>query len=211
MSDVFEDVLGVIQAGGQSTRFGSPKALAEVGGKRVVDRVRDALASVTDDVVLIANDADLARSIALPWRPDTRPGLAALGGILTGLTWAATRGCRGILSLACDMPFVEPKLLRRILQTALDGGTDVVAPESSGPRGIEPLCAFYGTGCIDAIERALARDDKRMISFHDDVTVARVPMNDVRTFGDPEILFLNINTAADRARAEDIAQERANK
>ena len=39
-------VLGAVLAGGASTRFGSPKALAELGGRRILDRVLDAVRAV---------------------------------------------------------------------------------------------------------------------------------------------------------------------
>jgi len=44
-------VTGVIQAGGRSTRMGGrPKALIELGGCRIIERVLAALTAVVDDV-----------------------------------------------------------------------------------------------------------------------------------------------------------------
>jgi molybdopterin-guanine dinucleotide biosynthesis protein A len=82
-----------------------------------------------------------------------------------------------------------------------------VAPEGGGPRIIEPLCAWYGVTCLDAIESAIARADHRMIGFHADVRAGRIPLADVVQFGPPEQLFLNINSPADRELAERMAGE----
>lgn len=196
---------GAILAGGQSRRYGAPKALATIGGTPIVERVRAALSDVCPDIILIANDQELYAGLGLPMRPDVRPGCGVLGGILTALFWAREEGRPGALAVACDMPFLSPDLLRRLLD--LSDGADVVAPESGGKRGVEPLCAWYGVGCIPAIEAELDRGDRHIVGFFDDVRVRRLPLDEVRTFGDPGVLFLNVNTPEERERAERIAAE----
>lgn len=196
--------LGAIIAGGASVRFGSPKALAEVGGVRVIDRVARALgaAHIPDNhIVAIVNDAAIATSIVLPHRPDVIPGAGALGGVHAALLWARERDLPGILAVGCDMPFLSPALLAHLLAETV-GTEDVVIPESEGRRGMEPLCAAYRTTCVEPIERALASGDARMIGFHDSVSIRRVPLETVRAFGDPTRMFMNLNTEADRTAAE---------
>jgi molybdopterin-guanine dinucleotide biosynthesis protein A len=195
-------ILGVVSAGGASTRYGSPKALAEVGGVRTVDRVAAALRAALrhDDVVAIVNDPDLAVHIGLPHRGDALPGIGALAGVHTALLWSAERQSRGALVLGCDMPLVEPGLLSHIL--AMSDDADVVIPESTGPRGVEPLCAYYSIRCIAAIEESVAAGDRRMVGFHAAVRTLRIPLSTVRKHGDPDRIFLNLNTQADRDAAD---------
>ncbi len=206
-------ILGVIQAGGRNTRYGAHKALAAVAGAPILERVRAAVAAVAPDVVLVANEPEVYRATGLEIRPDAREGAGALGGILTALYWARERGAHAALVVACDMPFVSADLLRALVaeragsSAGPDAGPlpDVVAPESGGRRGVEPLCALYGTRCIEPIERALDRGDRRVISFFDDVLVHPLPLERVRTFGDPAVLFMNVNKPEERERAETIA------
>ena len=199
-------VLGVIMAGGRNTRYGAHKALAEVGGERILDRVRAALATVAPEIVLVANEPEVYAVAGLPLRGDVRPGAGVLGGILTALVWARERGRSGALIVACDMPFVPATLLRDLVAgSAAHPAADVVAPESGGRRGVEPLCAWYGTGCIGAVERALDRGERRVVAFFDEVKVERIPLEDVRRHGDPAVLFLNVNTPEERERAERLA------
>jgi molybdopterin-guanine dinucleotide biosynthesis protein A len=195
-------ILGVVSAGGASTRYGSPKALAEVGGVRTVDRVAAALRAALqhDNIVAIVNDPALAVRIGLPHRDDALPGIGALAGVHTALLWSAERHFRGALVLGCDMPLVEPELLRHIL--AMSDDADVVIPESTGPRGVEPLCAYYSTRCIPAIEESVAAGDRRMVGFHGAVRSLRITLSTVRQYGDPDRIFLNLNTPADRDAAE---------
>ncbi|MGH7506941.1 MAG: molybdenum cofactor guanylyltransferase [Longimicrobiales bacterium] len=196
---------GVVIAGGASTRYGEPKALVEVGGARIADRVAAVLRAVLADVVAIVNDRTLAAEIGLTWRADLRPGLGALGGIHAALHWAAEDGRPGILAVACDMPFVPSALLALLLEEA-GGGFDVVIPESGGRRGIEPLCAYYATTCLNAIERAIDTGDHRMIGFHDAVNVRKLARSEVERHGVPDVVFLNVNTPEQRLRAERIAE-----
>lgn len=198
---------GTILAGGQNRRYGSPKALATVAGERIIDRVRRALITATPDLVLIANEPEVYAPVGLPMRPDALPGLGVLGGIYSALLWACEEGRPGLLAVACDMPFLSPRLLTRLLAEA--AGADVVAPESEGKRGVEPLCAYYGTGCLPAIEAELARGERHVVGFYDDVRVRRIALEEVRAFGEPDVLFLNVNTAEERVRAERLAAEAA--
>lgn len=199
-------VSGAIIAGGASSRFGSPKALAHVGGIRIIDRAANALRPVVgNDIIAIINDAELGRQVGLAYRPDAMPGAGALAGVHAALLWARERGRAGVLAVGCDMPFVSSALLEEVLACA--PGHDIVVPASSGPRGMEPLCAYYGTDCIAPIEDAITRGDARMIGFHERVRVHRLPVDVVRSFGDPAVLFMNLNTESDRLAAERIVQE----
>jgi molybdopterin-guanine dinucleotide biosynthesis protein A len=189
---------GVVLAGGLATRYGGePKGLLEVGGRRVIDRVSEALAAATDDLLLIANDPGADR-----WLPgvrvaaDVRPGFGGLGGIHAALVHAGGPA----LVVAWDMPFVTASLLGEL--RSLGASADVAVPESGSRRGVEPLCAYYGDACVQPIERRLDAGDLRVIGFFDDVRVARLSAAAVRAHGDPELLFMNINTPDDLEIAE---------
>jgi molybdopterin-guanine dinucleotide biosynthesis protein A len=197
--------LGAILAGGASRRFGSPKALARVGGRTIVARVRDALAEAGLDAVLIASESWRFDDLRLPTRGDRLPGLGALAGVETALRWAMEDGRNGALCVACDMPFISPPLLREIAARALEGDADAIVPESGGRRGFEPLCAWYSVDCLPAIERALASGDRSLRALVDAARAERIPLMDVRRCGDPDVIFLNVNTPGDLRRAVEIA------
>lgn len=189
---------GAILAGGSASRFsGAPKGLERVGGRRIIDRVADALRDVTDDLLLIANDAEASAWLpGVSTRPDVIAGQGSVGGIHAALVHAATP----VLVVAWDMPFVPAALLDRL--RAAGRGCDVSVPESGSPRGIEPLCAWYAPSCVAAIERALRDGDHRAMGFHAQVRVARLPADLVAAYGDPVWMFMNVNTREELARAE---------
>ncbi|MBC7894935.1 MAG: molybdenum cofactor guanylyltransferase [Cytophagaceae bacterium] len=193
-----ERCVGVILAGGRASRFGgSPKGLGVVGGHRVIDRVAGALRGACDDLLLIANDPS-----ASTWLPgvavhaDLRPGHGAMGGLHAALHHAGT----SVLVVAWDMPWVPGALLQRL--RSLGTGADAALPWSPGPRGIEPLCAWYAHACLPAVTRRLDAGEREMVGLYSDVRTRILPEADVRAFGDPAHLFLNINTPEELARAD---------
>jgi molybdopterin-guanine dinucleotide biosynthesis protein A len=194
-------VRGVVLAGGAASRFGGqPKGLERVGGERILDRVLLAVQQVTGALpVLVANAPD-----AGGWRPglnvarDVRAGCGSLGGIYT----AVAAGPGPVLVVAWDMPFVTADLLQALVRSS--DGYDAFLPESGGRRGLEPLCAVYGPACEAAIRGRLDQEDFRAIGFHAAVRVGTLPLEQVASFGDPETLFFNVNTADDLARAEEL-------
>ena len=189
---------GVILAGGAATRYGGlPKGLERVGGRRIIDRVAGALREVTDDLLLVANDP-----AAGEWLPGVRMGsdLVPNAGGLGGIHAALHHAHSAVLVVAWDMPFVPWGLLARLRE--LGDASDVAVPESGSRRGVEPLCAFYAPSCLPAIEQCLSAGDLRVVGFHANVRVARLPAVEVSAFGDPELLFMNVNAPDDLARAE---------
>lgn len=195
---------GAILAGGRSTRYGDPKAFARVGGERIIDRVRSSLASVTTELILIANDHAAYEDLGLPIRGDVLAGAGALAGIHAALRCAAEEGRPGVLAVACDMPFLSAPLLQRLLDEAHASGADIVAPESGSRRGVEPLCAYYRTRCAEAIEASVRAGDVRVVGFWAQMTVRRLPAAEVASFGEPDVLFMNVNTREERDAAERI-------
>lgn len=202
-------VIGALIAGGLSSRYGAPKALAAVGGVRIVDRVLDALRGAVPEVIAIVNDDAIAAALPVPVRPDVIADAGALGGIHAALCWARDEGAGAALAVGCDTPFLPATLLAALVaEFRATPGQDVLAAESGGRRGIEPLCAVYAVSCLPAIERALDRGDRRLIAFHDEVRVGRMPLVRVRLHGDPARIFLNVNTPADRDAAERLLDTR---
>ena len=191
-------VTGVVLAGGLSTRYGGlPKGLERVRGVRIIDRVRAALEPVVDDLLLIANDDRASEWLPdVPCAGDVLRDVGSVAGIHAALVHAGTP----VLVVAWDMPFVPPGLLRTLRDAGRD--SDAAVPESDSRRGLEPLCAYYSPACTGAIERRIAAGDRRVIGFYDDVRVARVPAEVVSQFGDPALLFMNVNTPEERVRAE---------
>lgn len=172
-----------------------------MGGRRILDRVVEALVAATGHPPVVVTSAPDAATWAPGLRvvPDVVAGAGALGGILTAVEVSAP-----VLCVAWDMPFVPAALLRELAARLPEA--DAVLPESGARRGLEPLCAAYGQACGPAIRRALAHGDRRAIGFHGAIRVLRLPAARVLQTGDPGVVFFNVNTPDDLVRAESLCR-----
>src|SRR5262245_5828165 len=149
-------ITGVIQAGGRSVRMGGrPKALLELGGRRIIDRVVEVVTAVTDDVLIVTNTPALYESLGLPMVPDVFPDHGSLGGIYTGLKSASGDAA---FTVACDMPFLHPDIVRLVVERAGQG--DVVIPRVG--RQLEPMHAAYAKACLPHIEERLLAGEVKL-------------------------------------------------
>ena len=189
----------MIQAGGKSTRMGGqPKALMELGGRRIIDRVLDVLRAVTDDLLIVTNTPDAYASLGLRMVPDVFPDHGSLGGIYSGLRAAPGDAA---FTVACDMPFLMPEVARLVIDRA--SLADVVVPLSGGR--FETLHASYGKSCLGPIEHRLHDGRLKIAGFFDEVRVFVIPEDEVARFRRPDLVFMNVNTPEELARAREIA------
>jgi molybdopterin-guanine dinucleotide biosynthesis protein A len=194
-------VTGVIQAGGKSTRMGGrPKALLELGGRRIIERVLDAVAPVVDDVLIVTNTPELYAFLDLPMVADVWPEHGSLGGIFTGL--AAASG-EAAFTVACDMPFLHRDVARLVVARAGEG--DVVIPRVGDT--LETLHAVYTKACLPHIETRLRAGRLKIVGFFDDVRVVEIGESEVARHRAPEAVFMNVNTPEELARAQALVAE----
>lgn len=99
-------ILGVVLAGGMSSRFGSDKALAEYRGHTLLALAVDRLSGWCEHVIIAGRETGPA-----PCIPDwPRPGLGPLGGIAAGLHHALDEGYASILTCGVDSPDLPENL-----------------------------------------------------------------------------------------------------
>ncbi len=195
-------VTGVIQAGGRSTRMGGePKALMELGGKRIIERIVDVLGPVLPDLLIVTNTPELYAFLGLPMVPDVFPDHGSLGGIYSGLK--AAKGAAAF-TVACDMPFLKAEVVRLVVSHA--GEADVVIPKVGGQY--ETLHALYAKACLPHMEAALKANRFKVIGFFHQVKVLEIPEAEVVRLADPHVCFMNVNTPEELAQARAILDAR---
>ncbi len=196
-------VTGVIQAGGKSTRMGGePKALMRLGGRRIIERVLGALEGAVDEVLVVTNTPELYAFLRLPMVPDAYPDGGSLGGIFTGLKAASGDAA---FTVACDMPFVHPDVVRLVVNRAAEG--DVVIPRVG--EQLETMHAVYGKACLAPMEERLRAGRLKIVGFFDSVRVVEISVAEIAAHGDPDLLFMNVNTPDELTRARALAGEDA--
>jgi molybdopterin-guanine dinucleotide biosynthesis protein A len=178
---------------------GEPKALLEVGGRRIIERVIAALAPVLDDLLIVTNSPERYAFLALPMVRDAYPDRGSLGGIFSGLQ--ASRG-DAAFTVACDMPFLHPDAVRLVVERTQEA--DVVIPRIGDQ--LETMHAVYAKACLPSIEERLLAGRLKIVGFFDAVRVREIPEPDIARIRAPDVLFMNVNTPEELARARDIAR-----
>lgn len=180
-------ITAVILAGGASSRMKRNKALLPIEGETFIGRAHRILRGIFSEVLVVTNTPEIYEFLPCRKVPDLYPGAGALAGIHAGLSHAATPH---IFVSACDMPFLNEKLIRYLGGRCGEG--DVVIPENRG--GLEPLHALYGQRCRGVMEEHLSRGSFRIIDCFYALSVVRVSPEEVGRF-DPHLLsFRNVNT-----------------
>lgn len=195
---------GAILAGGHARRLGGlNKAglILQPGGASVLDRQLTRLRRVVDRTIIIANDAERFSGTGAPVIPDVMPGHGALGGLYT----AVHAGTEWTLVVACDMPFVSEPLLAHLV--SVGKSFDIAIPRTA--RGYEPLCATYSRRSAVELRRLIEEKRFRLsdVARIPGLTIREVGSDELERFGPEDVLFFNLNTPDDHARAADLDRE----
>ena len=170
-------ILGVVLAGGQSSRFGSDKALAELAGHTLLVRAVDLLSGWCEHVVVAGRETAPA-----PTLPDwPHPHMGPLGGIAAALHHAADEGYTAVLSIGVDAPDLPDDL------------RDLLAP-APAYLAQQPVIGLWPVSALAALEDILEGTGKHSMRAFAEAIGARA----VNLSEEPA----NINTPVDLAAAE---------
>ena len=187
-------------AGGKSSRMGRDKAFVPLAGKPIIERILARTADLGQaETILITNRPQAYAHLGLPMFADILPEKGALGGIYTAIARSAHPYT---LALACDMPFVNARLLRYMLSLRdADGGPwDVIVPRVDGhPQGLH---AIYARACLAPIRERLEASRLRVIGFYDAVRVRYLDADEYAPLDPRGLSFFNVNTPQDLQTAE---------
>ncbi len=188
---------GVIIAGGKSRRLGIDKRFLEIGGRPCIQRVIDAYQGLFKEVLIVADAPEPFMSLGARVVVDLIPERATLGGLYTGLHFAAHDR---VFAAASDMPWLSPAAIRVVLDQALSG--DIVIPDLAGK--LQPMHAVYAKTCLPVL-RSLVEAGRLKVQdlcMSPQLRVHRIPEAAFRDVDSELRSFFNINTPADLAKAK---------
>ena len=182
-----EKLTVAIQAGGKSSRMGTDKSFVLFNGQPMIEVVRDAVAGLGDELILITNKPDAYAHLGLPMTGDLYPDTGPLGGIYSALYRAAHPH---VLTVACDMPWLNRPLLEYM--AGLRDTADVIVPRWD--KFPEPLHAIYSKACLEPIREKLDAQLFKITAFYGRVSVRFVERAEIERFDPDGRSFLNVNT-----------------
>jgi molybdenum cofactor guanylyltransferase len=154
-------VAGAVLCGGASRRMGADKALIEIDGVALAQRVHDALvAAACTPVFAIGGDARALRELGLHVVPDLHPGEGPLGALITALV-ALHDEADIVVALACDLPDADPRGIASIVapfREASGGSIDAVVPRSATRRHMHH--AAWRTATLPVLRAAFAAGER---------------------------------------------------
>jgi molybdopterin-guanine dinucleotide biosynthesis protein A len=177
-----------IMAGGKSSRMGRDKSFVELLGKPMIEHLIGRIQGLGQETILITNRPVDYAHLGLPMFGDVLPEKGSLGGIYTAIHYSANPYT---LVIACDMPFVNPDLLRYMIGLA-DGSYEVIVPRVEGyPEGLH---AIYHKACLEPIRQQIEAGRLKVIGFYEDVRVRYLDEPEYQPFDPQRLSFRNINT-----------------
>lgn len=191
--------------------MGKNKALMQLGNDSLIGHVIHRMHLITDELLLITNSPTEYGHLGVSMHGDILPDTGALGGIYTGLTHASHDA---VLCVACDSPFLEPKLLTYLVSVL--GEYDAVMPythnsnkdigvtnpsHSTDQITLQTLCAAYSKRCLSIIELMLRESELRVHALQERAHIKRISPEIWQAFDPDGMSFFNINTPKDFERA----------
>lgn len=187
---------GIVLAGGESSRLGQDKSLLDFGGRPLLHIAVERLREVCAEVIIAASPlrapapAPQGARVAF----DQAPGMGPLAGIQAGLRAASLPFA---LTVACDMPFLSPALLRYM--AGLPRRYQALVPEWEGRR--HPLHAVYARTCLPVIDALLEAGQRSVEELLARVRLQVVPEEEIRRYDAAGLSLFNLNDRRDLAEA----------
>ena len=177
--------------------MGEDKRFVTVGTTTLLDRCRIVMMDCFEEVLIItAQDSRPLDGRGCRVCEDLIPNCGSLGGLYTGLHYAS---CGRIFVVACDMPFLNPKMIEFFVR--YDPSAAIVMGQLFG--GLQPMHGVYAKTTLPVLEQR-ARGGLLRIQDLVSEPFLKTTVVDWREWADIDPTsrsFKNVNTPADLAAA----------
>jgi len=215
MNGIIQNCTGVILAGGENKRMPVLKAFIEVEGKKIIERNLKIMRQLFNEIFIVTNQPELYSYLGVPMFGDVYNIRGPMTGVLTALMNSSNKW---IFVSACDMPFINPGLIRFMADerhnpvclpilnarqkkdfTVMPRSDiyDVVVPVLH--HRAEPLFAFYSIRVLNSLEQFILSGKKGIKDFllNHDKRVKYISSEEIKNI-DPDLRsFINLNTPED--------------
>jgi len=184
------DIAAFVLAGGQSRRMGTDKAFIDWKGRPLLQHALELAASVCPRLSIVGATDKFSR-----FGPVVEDHFLARGP-LAGIH-AALRSSKADLNLilAVDLPFLEPRFLKFLLEQAQQSTPLVTVPRTAD--GWQPLCAVYRRDFAEVADTALRLGRNKIDPLFSEVDLRVIQENELRNFRFSAQMFRNLNTPED--------------
>jgi molybdenum cofactor guanylyltransferase len=175
--------------------MGREKLSLEVGGLALIEHAKNSLSASCQEILVVGGES--IRLAEVRYVSDERAGKQGpLAGIEAGL---AASKYDHVFVAAGDMPFLSQKLVGYLLESLGRGGVTAVIPRHGGRS--HPLCGAYTRALLPLVSAALDGGARAVSEFLEGTGGVEYVGEELRRFGEPDLLLMNVNSPGDLERA----------
>ena len=194
------NILGIILAGGKSSRFGEDKSIAKLGDKTLLDHTINKIENEFTEILLISNNKEFNfKNNKIHVVEDCIEGqLGPLVGILTAMKWVIInkKNYKWIASFPCDTPFFDIKLISELKIKVKETSKKLIFLNSNKKR--HNIFGLWSMDLIEILEKDIKNSFRKVELWADKVGYENININEEKFDR-----FLNINTKKDLEKAKE--------
>jgi len=194
------NIIGIILAGGKSSRFGEDKSNIRLGNKTLLDHTIDKIEKEFSEVLIISNNKNYNfKNKKIYTVKDCIEGqLGPLAGILTAMKWAKEnkKNYKWIASFPCDTPFFDTKLISKLKLKTKETSKKLIFLNSGKKR--HNIFGLWSMDLIKTLEKDIKNNFRKVEIWADKVGYESININ-TEKFDK----LLNINTKEDFEKAKE--------
>ncbi|SDI74131.1 molybdenum cofactor guanylyltransferase [Natribacillus halophilus] len=180
------NIVGLLLAGGKSSRYGKQKLFEAYEGRALFQRSIKAMQNAGISSIYIVTNRELAPAFEHPVIIEEEPHGGPLHALHTAMEMLPSDW---VQVLAGDLPYVDAPTVETILQTAkAHPSADIILPTTNGRH--QPLHAAYHTRCLPIL-RELVENESSMKALYEAVKTRTL------SFSNDHPAFININRPED--------------
>tara|TARA_B100000287_G_scaffold86072_1_gene78679 strand:+ start:1434 stop:2054 length:621 start_codon:yes stop_codon:yes gene_type:complete len=195
------NVLGVILAGGKSSRFGSNKSLSKLANNKLIEHVINKIESYFPKILIVSNDSNLKiENKKIKIIKDCIEGyLGPLAGVLSAIKYANSykNKYKWIITFPCDTPFFNRIIIKKMFEKINLAEEKIYFIKEKKQR--HNIFGMWSTSLEKTLEDDLNNNFRKVDLWADKIGCSFIE-KDVQNKNE----FLNINTKEDLELAKKI-------
>ena len=194
------NIIGIILAGGKSSRFGEDKSNIKLGNKTLLDHTVDKIEKEFSEVLIISNNKkhNYKNEKIYTVKDCIEGQLGPLVGILTAMKWVKEnkKNYKWIASFPCDTPFFDIRLISKLKLKTKVTSKKLIFLNSNKKR--HNIFGLWSMDLIETLEKDIKNSFRKVEIWADKVGYESIHMNTEKFDR-----FLNINTKEDFEKAKE--------
>ena len=195
------NILGVILAGGRSSRFGSNKSLSKLANYKLIEHVINKIDAYFSEILVVSNDSSLKiKNQKIQIIKDCIKGhLGPLVGVLSAIKYANSfkSKYKWIVTFPCDTPFFNKMIIEKMIENSISAKEKIYLVKDKKQR--HNIFGLWSTSLESILEEDLKNNFRKV-----DLWADKIGCNFIEKDIQNENEFLNINTKEDLELAEKI-------